>query len=344
MKRFYLIFIIIGCGNLFAQLPVHADSVYAFIKNNSIHKNEVNWQVTDSIFRSDLYNAKSTEDTLKSFVHVLEQLNDVHSQIYFNNTFYGYYHNDYDNQEFDRLVKLRNKADSTTNQLKTEFIMNKYAYIRVPGYSVSSQSEIDSFGQILYDTVFYFARRNAQGFILDLRLNGGGSLYPMVSGLSLLLGDGTIGYEKDHLDTTLRKWEIKNGNFYLGENQVTNLKTIAIKKFVNLPVAVLIGPATRSSGSMTAITFKKRRFTKFFGEPTAKGYTTSNGYFQFAENLYMNFAIAFVADRKEIVYKENVSPDVTIANGDDFETLKNDLKVRASLNWLMNLTQQKGEK
>jgi len=66
-----------------------------------------------------------------------------------------------------------------------------------------------------------------------------------------------------------------------------------IKDCKKIQVVILIGAVTRSSGNMTAIAFKGRPNTYFIGEPTEKGYTTSNGYFQFAFNLTLNFSTNF---------------------------------------------------
>lgn len=319
-----------------AQFPVSVDSVYNFIKFNSVHQNQVDWKKTDSVFYQKLNDALAIEDTLNAFVYVLENLNDVHSQIYFNNQYYGYYKTDYSAEELEKLKPLIEKSTATTNQLKTELIMQQYAYVRVPGYNCYNQNDIDSLGQILYDTIFHFARFNPKGFIIDLRLNGGGNVYPMIAGLSLLLGNEAIAFEKNYQDSTVRTWHILNGNLFMNETQLTFLKTKSIPKFAQIPVAILIGPATRSSGSMTAIAFKKRRFVKFFGEATAAGYTTSNGYYVFADNLSMNFAVNFVADRRGVVYKNNVAPDMEIKNGDNFESLKLDTKIKAALHWFIN--------
>jgi len=87
---------------------------------------------------------------------------------------------------------------------------------------------------------------------------------------------------------------------------------------------------------MTAIAFKGRPNTYFIGEPTAKGYTTSNGYFQFAFNLTLNFATNFVADRNKIIYKESVKPDLLIYRGENFYDLGKDKKIMEALKWLRN--------
>jgi carboxyl-terminal processing protease len=86
--------------------------------------------------------------------------------------------------------------------------------------------------------------------------------------------------------------------FILGGYQTTDIKVEPIPNLTKIPIVVIIGPVTKSAGSMLAIAFKGRPNTFVIGEPTADGYTTSNGYFQFAPNLTLNFATNYVADRK----------------------------------------------
>lgn len=325
--------ITLTCSISFGQLPVPVDSLYTFIKFNSIHRTTADWNKIDKSFKEQIQNAKSLKDTMNCFITVLGSLNDVHSQIYLNNQFYGYYPS-FDDSVLVWLKPLNDKAISMTNKFHSEIIEDKIGYLRVPSIQIYDPTQINSYAQSLSDIVTELSSKCKNGFIIDLRLNGGGNLYPMLSGLSQFLGNQTIGYETDINDSIIRTWELKNGNFVIGGYQATDLKTKHKSKLKSIPIVVIIGPVTKSSGSMTAIAFKGRPNTYFIGEPTADGYTTSNGYFQFATNLTLNFATNFVADRNKKVYKTTVKPDLTIHQGNDFDTLLNDLKIKAAIKWL----------
>lgn len=282
------------------QLPVPAGSLYTFIKFNSIHRTTVDWVQVDKSFNEQIKNAKSLKDTMNCFVTVLKSLDDVHSQINLNNQFYVHYPG-FDNSVLAWLKPLNDKAKSETNRIYTQKIDKGIGYIRVPGSKVFSSEQINNFAQSLADSITRLSNKSKKGIIIDLRLNGGGNIYPMLSGLSQLLGNQTVAYETDINDNIVRNWEIKNGNFFIGGYQATNIKLIPAPKLNKIPVVVIIGPVTRSAGSMVAIAFKGRPNTCFIGEPTADGDTTSNGYFSFASNLTLNFATNFVADRNKII-------------------------------------------
>ncbi len=316
----------------YGQFPVPPDSLYSLLKSNSIHRNNVDWAAVDATFQKNIKQAGSLNDTMKCFVSVLESLNDVHTQIYLNNKYYGNYP-DFEDSTLTWLVPLNDKATALTNKIRTQLLPDNIAYVRVPGFQVYDKNEINRIAQALHDSINKFGSEKIKGFIIDLRLNGGGNIYPMLSGLSAFLGDSIIAFETDINDSIVRAWKIKSGNFIIGGYQTTEISRELNSGFLNLPVVVLTGPVTKSSGSMTAIAFKERPHTIFIGEPTADGYTTSNGFFQLSPGLTLNFATNFVADRKKKIYKTTVDPEIFIYHGDDFENLLNDGKIKAAISW-----------
>lgn len=315
------------------QFPVPADSLYTFIKYNSVFRNSVNWAELDQQFYDRIKQAETLRDTMKCFVSVLENLNDVHSQIFLDNQYYGHYPS-FDEAQLLWLKPLNDKATEATNQIHAELLPHNIGYLRIPSIQVNLPLEINLYAQALYDSISSLAMHGAKSYIIDLRLNGGGNIYPMLSGISSFLGDQLIAFETDADDNVVRKWEIENGNFIIGGFQTTQISADKSLHLDTVPIAVLTGAVTKSAGSMVAIALKKRPNTIFIGEPTADGYSTSNGYFQFTPNLILNFATNFVADREKFIYKSSVMPDITISRGDNFENWEKDLKMKAAIEWL----------
>ncbi len=119
----------------FGQLPVPADSLYTFIKFNSIHRTTVDWEQIDQSFNEQIKVAKSLHDTMNCFVTVLRGLNDVHSQIYLNNQYSGHYPSVADSI-LGWLKPLNDKAISGTNEIHSEILVKEIGYIRVPTFQV----------------------------------------------------------------------------------------------------------------------------------------------------------------------------------------------------------------
>jgi len=317
----------------FAQFPVVPDSVYNFIKRNSVFRNTVDWQKADAAFHSCIASAKNIKDTMNCFVDIVKQMNDVHSAFFLNNEYYGHY-NPIEDSVYKLIKPIRERAMAVNGKFHTTVLNKKYAYVMVPAIGAYGPEQVNQYAQALFDSVCTFNSRKIKGFIIDLRLNSGGNMYPMLGGLSSLLGNTVVGYETDIDNSEVRKWEIRDNNFFTGGYQATDIKKTCSTDHTKMPVVVLIGPITGSSGSMTAIAFKQRPNSYFIGEPTADGYTTSNGFFQYPPNLSINLACYFAADRQKNVYKTTVNPDLIIAGGDNFNELMKDEKIKRALAWL----------
>ena len=122
--------------------------------------------------------------------------------------------------------------------------------------SYAKKDELNKKAQALNDSLCALLDQNVNGIVLDLRLNGGGAMYPMMLGLEQLLHEGKLGsFEmKDHAN-----WIIKNNAFYLDTSSLTSIVPKCSIPNRNIPVAVLIGQGTGSSGEFLAIAFKKRK-------------------------------------------------------------------------------------
>lgn len=333
MKKSFLLFVFAFAvsNTSSAQFPTSVDSIYNFIKSNSVFRNKVNWPPVDLQFKQSIRQAQSLQDTIQSFIEVLKSLNDVHSSIIFKNQYYSNYA-DLEEHERTRILPIIHESYTHTNHIQTQIIENQYAFISIPGIQVIGQSKIDSMANLIQNSVSQVCNKQIKGVIIDLRLNSGGNIYPMLAGLSAFLPEGNIAFEVDMNDALVRTWKIKKGNFFLDHFKTTNLHVKSRPKLKNIPVVVLTGPATVSAGSMVAIAFKSRKNTVFMGEATANGYTTCNGYFYFGNNLILNLATYFVADVYKKVYKENVKPDIEIKAGqDDYANPSKDRTVRAAL-------------
>ena len=152
---------------------------------------------------------------------------------------------------------------------------------------------------------------SACGWIVDLRLDSGGNMWPMIGGLAPLLGDGAVG-SFVYRDGTVETWELLEGVAYWDGQPMTVFDVSAPE--TQRPVAVLVGHGTASSGEATAVAFQGRENTRFFGEPTA-GLTTSNEPLFLADGAMMALTMSVFADRTGVSYGQGISvePDEMIA-------------------------------
>jgi hypothetical protein len=153
-----------------------------------------------------------------------------------------------------------------------------------------------------------FADRHVCRYIVDLRSNSGGNMYPMINGVEALLGKPPYGYWRDAHDTQDRPWMLKTGAFEQ-ERDAAN-ETVQSRA----AVAVLIGRRTGSSGEFTAIAFEGRPNTRFFGENSA-GLVTFNVPAALPDGARILISGGWGTDRLHRSYRDAITPDEATPKG-----------------------------
>lgn len=152
---------------------------------------------------------------------------------------------------------------------------------------------------------------NISGWIVDLRHNTGGNMWPMLAGLNALTDDGTTGYFVSPDLKRKTPWITQNGVLNtFREKAIINDYKIKNKQ---VKIAVLIDSLTASSGEMTTISFIGLPNVKTFGYISA-GYTTANNTINLSNGSQLYLASSFVSDRTGKLYPDNIVPDVLINN------------------------------
>lgn len=312
-----------------AQVKEYLDKTLLIISSNALNKDKIDW----SSLKVDLYgkakDAHNIEDILPVYPYLFEKIDDHHGWLSYKGKNYSWSKNiqTVKNETVKNAVKKYKNAHSS-------LLSKNIAYIRISGNSDFSAKKMDSIASNIVDEINKVNSRKIKGWVVDLRLNTGGNMYPMIAGISDLIGDNEkVGgfITSDHKPDG--DWLLKNGNVYVDSNQVLDRKKLETPIKKQLPIAVLISGYTASSGEMTAITLIGRDKTKLFGEESA-GYTTSNQGFEVDENSGLNLAVSYVVDRNGKIYSDNIKPDFEIIAGDDFEDLKKDKKVISAIRWI----------
>ncbi|MEZ4828874.1 MAG: S41 family peptidase [Bacteroidia bacterium] len=321
---------------LFSQSVVRnqvaLDSIITLAKNTAARRDSINWKRLEPKLDSVHQEAGIAE----AGKLLLKELNDFHGRIWVNQVPYnGIIHPwKTSTMVFDSLIldQYRNNRIQVIGKL----LFGKYGYIQVPGLLMSQADSLHA-RQIRQAIIDIAEKHHPEGWIVDLRLNGGGTMYPMLTGLSDFYGDTKVGAFADRVTGLQQDWILKNSDLYFGEWQATDYHLSSQSQGLRLdtvPVVVLISAATSSSGELTAITFKNRPKTRFMGEETA-GYTTTVSWQPVAENIVIQLTVSYYADRMGNMYEgTSVIPDEYLEGGDNFYDLEKDRKVLRAVEWL----------
>lgn len=196
--------------------------------------------------------------------------------------------------------------------------------LEIPGFLNSDITVVNEFANRIQNAIRELdSKNNLKGWIIDLRNNSGGNMWPMVVGLNPLIGTNTVpGYfKKAGKNETAEEWQVSSPHNKIVIEQPYQLKATPPK------IAVLYSKKTASSGEMTAICFIGLPNTKSFGENTA-GLTTANRIFNMGNDNLLVLASSYTMDRNKKIYTGSIVPDVQVSSNDD------DSVLQKALNWL----------
>lgn len=299
-----------------------------------MYSSTINWDSLQKQVYSKAANASTTQHLKPALETLLNGLRDHHGR-FLDATNYATlaYFTDYKNQRYKDTRTKDPETWKAVNDTALKFgyrlLKNNIGYLKIVG--IGPNVDIQKESEKIRNAVIKLSKKKVTGWIIDLRYNGGGNMYPMVSGIAPIIGDGIAGKLVSANYDTLFKWTIDKGNFTY---DVPGVITLPNKPtFRVLPkVAVLTSRWTASSGEVVATTLKGRPDTKFFGEATG-GFATNTGWEIINDKIIMVISTGMFCDRNGVVYEKNIPVDMEVL----FEVEKNtdkDKCIAEAVKWL----------
>ena len=199
-----------------------------------------------------------------------------------------------------------------------ELAEDSTAYVLVPGTGMGGPREWAEYADAGRAAIASLEARHPAGWIIDLRLNGGGSVWPMLLGVSAVLGDGVQFTSVVPGVGVTQRFGLSGGEAWL--NAGAGPKTqMGISREMRpaigvapAPVAVLVGPWTMSSGEAIAIALRSRPGVRMFGECSA-GLTTVTQTYTLADGSTLILPAAQMGDVRGHPAEGKVCPDQPVA-------------------------------
>jgi len=280
----------------------YARIAFDFVERHSVSRRTLDWPSLRSQFELRLRGARAPADTHPTIRWLLEQLGDGnHSQLRAPGSLPALLGTDTFVRAYVRVAG--------------EDAFNAAGMVDVPSFAGSDALDVVTFAQTLYRSIVALAPKVNCGWIVDLRGNAGGNMWPMLAGVSPLLGSRTVGYFHD-ADGNRSPWETTPGAARLGEMVILARDDREGIDLSRTPVAVLIGPRTASSGEAVVVAFKGRARTRFFGDPTA-GVSSANTGMKMPDGMVLLVTGAQFVDRTGRLYgmREGLWPDLPATSG-----------------------------
>ncbi len=286
------------------------------VEENSIMIDSIDFYVIKERCLSNINGMQTESDCYPMIRYLLKKLGDDHSQLMPPNKAEEY------------------RTNTAIEKAAGKIIREKYAYINVPGVGTVDSAAMSNFATELQDLIEELDSVSPKGWIVDLRDNSGGNCWPMLAGIGPLIGEGVCCYFFDSKDSSFVA-SYRQGVSYLDEQPLT---AIARKHYTlnnQVPIAVLIGPETASSGEVVAISFIGKPNCKLFGEPS-DGLTTGNAMFALNDGASIVLTTLVDADRNGKKYRGKIQPDYPVSFSDSSYDEDNDPVIGAAIYWINN--------
>lgn len=311
------------------------------------HSSRLDWAAIEARARALAAVAKDEIDLLPAYQAVVWYLEDNHSFLLPTPALRSGWAARYGDRRLLPDSPRRRAAESpfSTRTVPTSLLRvlptgRSVAVIVVPAVNTIRGETSAPYGNALYAAVAE-VESAACGFVVDLRGNTGGDVWPMVTGLSDLVGDGyAFGYVT--AEGQFQPYAVLRDGAALSDpvdpeepviNRVEGWRRVPGAS--TAPIAVLIDGATASSGEGTVLSLIGRPTARTFGSRTY-GVASSNDRVELSDGVVMYITTTMAADRDGKVYPDGIPPDEPIEPGPGEPDDPADAVEEAAARWLMS--------
>jgi len=299
------------------------DEVLGFMQKTYYRKNEVSWPELATKAHEQLRSAGSCEDAYSSISWCFKQLNERHSFVMPADKVARYI-GDEDADAPPNLAQL-------VGEIRGEWLQDSIGYLTIPWVQTEDSLICQRIADSLQTVIARLDSRGISRWIIDLRKNSGGNMWPMLTGLGPLLGDGIYGYFVGSNERVPLSY--RDGSAIQGRHVRCRVSHTGYRTLHNHPaIVVLTGRRTVSAGETVALAFRGMEQAYLIGEPTA-GLTTANATYSLSDKSMLVLSVCQEADRTGRICEGSIQPDRVIAANSP--NAGEDAARTAAINWLM---------
>ncbi|PNG16881.1 S41 family peptidase [Streptomyces cahuitamycinicus] len=263
------------------------------MEDKALRRDDVDWDEVRRTAFTEAGNAQRPGDTYRAIEAALGRLGDGHSSFY-----------------DPRKATELHGDEQIRNPVEGRALADRLGFLSLPGVQ-GSEKVYQQYVREGRNAVAKANRPNACGWVIDLRRNLGGNMWPMLAVVGPILGDGNVGSFVD-ADGKKTVWSIEKGSPRL-DGDSTGWGTSPPVGGGSAPVAVLTSRSTGSSGEAVTVAFRGRPYTRSFGEDTS-GVPTGNAQHRLPDGAILNLTEWKDADRTGRAYDSPIPPDQPVVD------------------------------
>jgi hypothetical protein len=299
----------------------YLDAALALMREHSLRRAEVDWPAVRARALEHARGATTSAEAHSAVRFAVRELGDRHSYL--------------QSAAATRALAAAPVSNARTGSPPTAPSgrqLGEVGYVRVPGFAGGTPVQQVEFAEALTNIARTIERGGICGWVVDLRQNTGGNLWPMLAGLGPLVGEGELAASVYPDGRRVAVWH-RGGQAGFGE--YVQLRVREPYRAAGLPVGVLLGPATASSAEVLAVAFRDRPQTRSFGAPT-RGLSAGNRTFALSDGASLVLTVAATSDMAGRIYLGPIAPDEIVAGVDGRRTAEAlaDATLEAAVGWL----------
>jgi len=281
----------------------YLDAALALMREHSLRRADVDWGTLRAQALEHARGATTAAETQVAVRFAVRELGDRHSYL--------------QSAAATRTLATTAVANARTGLPLTpphaRPLGENLAYVNVPGFAGGTPEQQVEFAETLKNAIQANDHARVCGWVVDLRQNTGGNLWPMLAGLGPLLGEGELAASLYPDGRHVGVWH-RDGQAGFGDFAQLRVRS-PYRLHAQVPAAVLLGPATASSAEILAVALRGRPATRSFGAPT-RGLTAGNRIFQLADGATLVLTVAATSDSAGRVYAGPIEPDQLVAGAE----------------------------
>lgn len=315
------------------------------VRPAAYRSSSVDWPALEAELRTAAAQAQDTADMLPVYRRLLEALEDAHSYVQPASEQAKAFEARAGRSLYGDVVRDPRQSTFTSRWLIEHQQIPVSERKAVQWIAVPKAFGVDEPAKMYAAHMFLAVANvfpNTCGYILDVRGNSGGNIWPMLTGLSGLLGDGPAGREAKPDGRITTYAELREGAAIIieegegkGQELMRSSTWRSLPPLASAPVALLMDDLTASSGEGVVIAFKGRPDTRAFGQPSF-GVSTANNVFPLSDGTTLVVTVGVMADRDGNTYPRGITPDQTVVYAPP-EGERYDSQVEAARHWLSTL-------
>jgi carboxyl-terminal processing protease len=301
----------------------YIDAALGIMREHSLHRAAVEWTAVREHALLHARGAKSAADSYLAVRFAVRELGDRHSYL--------------QSPAVTRTLQKTAVSNARTGAAPTAPLgerLGRVVRLQVPGFAGGTPVEQVAFAETLHDIIQTHDAAQACAWVIDLRQNSGGNLWPMLAGLGPLLGERELAASVYPDGRRVAVW-YRDGQAGFGDYTQLRVRAPYHPRSAK-PVAVLVGGGTASSAEVLAVALRGRPETRSFGAPT-RGLSAGNRTFPLADGASLVLTVAATSDAAGRLLEGPFVPDQLLTGGREAggTQASADGPLEAAVAWLM---------